>query len=87
MKNYIIRKLHSTDKQERGQILAILALAMVGLLVAAGLAVDGGVLFLRKAQLDRATDAAALRPPPPSAITPAFNMWSSRYFRRSANRP
>jgi len=60
MTDYIIRKLKSPDRRERGQILAILALAMVGLLVAAGLAVDGGVLFMRKAQLDRATDAAAL---------------------------
>lgn len=56
----IITRLKSPDKRERGQILVILALAMVGLLVAAGLAVDGGVLFMRKAQLDRATDAAAL---------------------------
>ena len=47
-------------QQERGQIIVILAVAMVGLLVAAGLAVDAGVLFMRKAQLDRAVDAAAL---------------------------
>lgn len=46
--------------RERGQILLILALAMVGLLVAAGLAIDSGVLFMRQAQLERAVDAAAL---------------------------
>ncbi len=43
-----------------GQILAILAVAMVGLLVAGGLAVDAGVLFMRKSHLDRSVDAAAL---------------------------
>jgi hypothetical protein len=48
------------NDRERGQILLLLALAMVGLLVAAGLAVDGGVLFMRRAQLERAVDAAAL---------------------------
>ncbi len=48
------------DRRKRGQILLIVALAMVGLLVAAGLAVDGGVLFMRKSQLDRAVDSAAL---------------------------
>jgi len=53
---------HQADGQprQRGQIILILALAMVGLLVAAGLAVDTGVLLMRKAQLDRAVDAAAL---------------------------
>lgn len=48
------------NRRERGQILVLVALLMVGLLVAAGLAVDGGFLMLRKAQLDRAVDAAAL---------------------------
>ncbi len=46
--------------RERGQMLLVLAFAMVGLLVAAGIAVDVGVLFMRQAQLDRAVDAAAL---------------------------
>jgi hypothetical protein len=50
----------ASDTHESGQIIVLLALAMAGLLVAAGLAVDGGMLFMRKAQLDRATDAAAL---------------------------
>ncbi len=48
------------ERRERGQIIVLLALAMIGLLVAAGLAVDGGVLFMRKAHLDRSVDAAAL---------------------------
>ncbi len=47
-------------ERERGQIVVLLALAMVGLLVAGGLATDAGVLFMRKSQLDRAVDAAAL---------------------------
>jgi Flp pilus assembly protein TadG len=52
--------IRNRREQESGQILVILALAMIGLLVAAGLAVDGGVLMMRKAQLDRAVDSAAL---------------------------
>lgn len=55
-----LKPRHSHKDPERGQMLLIVAFSMVGLLVAAGLAVDGGVLFLRKAQLDRATDSAAL---------------------------
>ncbi len=46
--------------RERGQIIILLAMALTGLLIATGLAVDGGMLLLRKAQLDRAVDAAAL---------------------------
>jgi len=53
-------KEQTAPEHQRGQIIVLLALAMVGLLVAAGLAVDGGVLFMRKAQLDRAIDSAAL---------------------------
>lgn len=44
----------------RGQMLLVVAVAMVALLAMAGLAVDGGVTFARKAQLDRAVDAAVL---------------------------
>jgi hypothetical protein len=51
---------HDRQEGESGQIILILALAMVGLLVAAGLATDAGVLFMRKALLDRAVDSAAL---------------------------
>ncbi|MBN1312547.1 MAG: hypothetical protein JXB30_14120 [Anaerolineae bacterium] len=46
--------------RQRGQILLIVAMAMIGLLVAAGLAVDAGFLMLRKSQFDRAVDSAAL---------------------------
>lgn len=48
------------SKRERGQILVLVAIAMVGLLVAAGIAVDVGFLLMRKSQFDRAVDAAAL---------------------------
>src|SRR5688500_7930247 len=47
-------------KQESGQTIVLMALALVGLLVSTGLAVDGAMLMVRKAQLDRAVDAAAL---------------------------
>lgn len=47
-------------EREEGQILVLLALAMLGLLIAAGLATDAGMLFVRRNQLDRAVDAAAL---------------------------
>lgn len=47
-------------RQESGQTIVLMALALVGLLVSTGLAVDGAMLMVRKAQLDRAVDAAAL---------------------------
>jgi hypothetical protein len=45
---------------EEGQSIVILALAMVGLLVFAGLAVDAGVIYATSVRLSRAVDAAAL---------------------------
>ncbi len=48
------------EKREKGQIIVILALAMVGLLAVVGLATDVGILFMERAHLERATDAAAL---------------------------
>src|SRR5947209_7982382 len=45
---------------ERGQMLVLVAFAMIGLAVATGLALDGGMLLLRKVQLNKAVDAAAL---------------------------
>lgn len=44
----------------RGQILVVVAVAMIGLLLTAGLATDTGLILMRKAQLDRAVDAAVL---------------------------
>ncbi len=48
------------EEMEQGQLLLILAASMIALLVGAGLAIDGGVLFVRRAQLARAIDSAAL---------------------------
>ena len=46
--------------EPRGQIIVILAGGMVAFLLIAGLAVDGGFLLMRQAQLERAVDASAL---------------------------
>jgi len=46
--------------RSRGQAIVLIALAMVGLLAATGLAVDGALVFARRADLRRAVDAAAL---------------------------
>lgn len=45
---------------ERGQSIVLIALAMVGLIAVAGLAIDVGFVFVRGAQLQAAVDAAAL---------------------------
>ena len=49
-----------TDKGSRGQVLPMAALMMVVLVGATGLAIDVGRLFIAKAELVRAVDAAAL---------------------------
>jgi hypothetical protein len=46
--------------REEGQSIVILAMAMVGLLVFAGLAVDAGVIYVTSVRLARAVDAGAL---------------------------
>jgi len=46
--------------REEGQSIVILAMAMVGLLVFAGLAVDAGVIYVASVRLARAVDAGAL---------------------------
>ena len=47
-------------RSERGQTLVVVALVFVGLVAAAGLAVDGGNLFVQRRQAQIAADAAAL---------------------------
>ena len=47
-------------KDERGQILIILALAIPVLILFAGLAIDAGLLYITKAKLSKAVDAACL---------------------------
>jgi hypothetical protein len=46
--------------REEGQSIVILAMAMVGLLVFAGLAVDAGVIYVASVRLARGVDAGAL---------------------------
>jgi hypothetical protein len=50
----------AAPRSERGQTLVIVAVAMVGLLALAGLAIDGGNLFMQRRQAQNAADAAAL---------------------------
>lgn len=50
----------SRVEREEGQSIVILAMAMVGLLLFAGLAVDAGVIYVGSVRLARAVDAAAL---------------------------
>jgi hypothetical protein len=52
--------LRKWNARSRGQAAVIVAMAFVGLLVAVGLAVDGGILFLHRVWLREAADAAAL---------------------------
>lgn len=51
---------HPFSKKERGQVLVIVALSLVGIIAIIGLAVDAGVMFLDDARLRRAVDSAAL---------------------------
>ena len=46
-------------KNERGQVMVILALVLVGLLAFAGLAVDGGSLYTQRRRAQTAADSAA----------------------------
>lgn len=47
-------------KKEKGQILILVALAIVGIVAAVGLSLDVGMIFIENARLRRAVDAAAL---------------------------
>lgn len=56
-------KLHKTlqlTKNERGSVLALVAVSLVGILGIAGLALDSARAYVVRAQLSRAVDAAAL---------------------------
>ncbi|MGD8968603.1 MAG: pilus assembly protein TadG-related protein [Anaerolineae bacterium] len=52
--------MESTQGAQRGQALVIVVAAMVVLLVAVGLAVDGGTVLLERRRMQNAADAAAL---------------------------
>ena len=47
-------------REERGQAMIIMVLALIGLLAMLGLAIDGGVLFLERRRMQNAADAASL---------------------------
>ncbi|NUP73988.1 MAG: pilus assembly protein TadG [Sinomonas sp.] len=61
---HAVRRLERTDDgaahRERGAVTVVVALLMVVFLAAAALAVDGGMLYAEKAQLQNGADAAAL---------------------------
>jgi len=48
------------EHRERGQALVIVVFALIGLLIVAGLAIDGGMVFLERRRMQNAADAAAL---------------------------
>lgn len=53
------RILHKKNT-ERGQVIILVAFAIVGLIALVGLMVDGGILFIENARLKRAIDAASV---------------------------
>jgi hypothetical protein len=48
------------EQQEKGQSVVLLAIMVVVLLLFAGIALDSGLIYMRRIQLSRAVDAAAL---------------------------
>ena len=50
----------AVSKKERGQVLVMVALSIVGIIAVIGLALDAGVVFTGNARLRRAVDAASL---------------------------
>jgi len=70
MKTIFSRMLHKIQRKlrhdkryeryERGQVLVIVTLSVIGLVAAVGLTVDVGLLYLNHGKLRRAVDAAAL---------------------------
>ncbi|WP_409252343.1 pilus assembly protein TadG-related protein [Bacillus sp. SCS-153A] len=53
-------KLLTLVKEEKGNALVLVTLAMMGLLAMGGLAIDGGMLYMTKSHLQKAANAAAL---------------------------
>lgn len=60
IKKLLVQKIRREPESESGQSLVLIALALVGLIAFAGLAVDVGFIFARGSQLQAAVDAAAL---------------------------
>jgi hypothetical protein len=55
-----MKKLKALIRSERGQSLPIIGLVFLGLLALAGLAIDGGNLFMQRRRAQNAADAASL---------------------------
>ncbi|MBC8337045.1 MAG: VWA domain-containing protein [Anaerolineales bacterium] len=55
-----LQPLVSANNPERGQVIIIVAMAMIGLVAFVGLAIDTGLVFVGQGRLRRAVDAAAL---------------------------
>jgi len=55
-----LRHGERNERHERGQVLVIVTLSVIGLVAAVGLTVDVGLLYLNHGKLRRAVDAAAL---------------------------
>jgi hypothetical protein len=55
-----MRKNKTFMRSEKGQSIVIIAAAMIGLLALAGLAIDGGNMFLQRRRAQNAADAGAL---------------------------
>jgi hypothetical protein len=55
-----MRKNKAFMRSERGQSIVIIAAAMIGLLALAGLAIDGGNMFLQRRRAQNAADSGAL---------------------------
>jgi hypothetical protein len=55
-----IRRWRGERQQEKGQSVVLLAVMTIVLLLFAGMAIDAGLIYMRRIQLSRAVDAAAL---------------------------
>ena len=60
MPNFFKITKKQLSKMERGQVLMVVAISLVGLIAIIGIALDVGVMFIENARLRRAVDSAAL---------------------------
>jgi Putative Flp pilus-assembly TadE/G-like len=60
MTKMLLKKGKVNSRKERGQVLILVALAIVGIVAILGIAMDVGIMFLEDARLRRAVDSAAL---------------------------
>jgi hypothetical protein len=56
----MIQLLKRVIKEERGSAIILVALSLIGLLGMAGLAIDGGMIFMTKSELQKVANAAVL---------------------------